>query len=338
MRVTNWGRLFYRTFFLLVAVLPFFMSHHLAEGIVVIRALQAVPGAVIGLSWTAVVAEVIPPKRRPSVNGGRWALVSLVTAVAVPIFGYMLERLVFPINYQIVFAISFLGGLLSIYFFSLMKLPTGLLSPIPTAKAITLPQRLQGYVNSFIETPIFLRFLFTTFVLRFGLTLPAALYSIYWIRHLNASDSLIGWQTMVGSLALIVGYFSWGRVASRKGHHLVLMACTIGAGFYPVLTGLIPAQVWLPLVALVRGFFTTGINISFFDTLLHVCPPEKRPSFVALNTVFANLAVFLAPVAGSFLADWLNIRIVFFIAGGIHLLAALLFKLFHVAVDETTDE
>ncbi len=32
----------------------------------------------------------------------------------------------------------------------------------------------------------------TTFVLRFGLNLPAALYSIYWIRRLDASDLWIG--------------------------------------------------------------------------------------------------------------------------------------------------
>jgi len=104
-----------------------------------------------------------------------------------------------------------------------------------------------------------------------------------------------------------------------------------------VLTGLVPAQVWLPLVALVQGFFFTGVNISFMDTLLHVCPAEKRPSFVALDFVFADLAAFLAPMAGSLLADWLDIREVFFIAGGIHLLAALLFRLFYVEVDEAVE-
>ena len=334
LRVTNWGRLAYRSCFLLVAAIPFFMSHHLAETIVVIQALQAVPGAIINLSWTAVVAEVIPPKRRPSVNGGRWSAVSLVSALAVVLFGYLLERLIFPTNYQIVFAISFLGGLFSIYFFSLIKLPAGPLPQAPAARAPTLAGRLRRYVNAFVETPVFLRFLFTTFVLRFGLALPAALYSIYWIRHLNATDVLIGWQTTVGSLALIVGYFSWGRVASRKGHQLVLMICTIGAGFYPAATGLVTAQAWLPVVALLRGFFTTGIDISFFDTLLHVCPAEKRPIFVAVNTISAHLAIFLGPIAGSLLADWLGIRAVFFIAGGIHLLAALLFQLFHVAAEE----
>jgi MFS family permease len=172
-----------------------------------------------------------------------------------------------------------------------------------------------------------------TAVLRLGLNLPTALYSIYWIRHLDASDLWIGWRATAASLALIVGYWLWGRVASQKGHHLVLMACTVGTGLYPALTAFVPDQVWLPLVALVYGFFVTGIDISIFDTLLHVCPPDKRASYVALNTFFANLVIFLAPMLGSLLDRWLDIRVVFFVAGGVHLLAALLFRLLHIAAD-----
>lgn len=330
MRVTNWSLFARQICFLLVALIPFLVSSHLAEATVIIWALQAVPTAFMGPAWTTVAAEVIPSNRLPSVNGNRWALVSLVTAVAVAISGHILERLVFPINYQIVFAISFLGGLLSIYFFSLIKLPPSL--PLP-AKEITTAQRLRAYVRSFAETPIFLRYLLAAFVLRFALGLPAALYSIYWVRHLDASDLWIGWQTMAGQIALIVSYFLWGKVSSRVGHHTVLVACIIGMGFYPVLTGLVSAQVLLPAVALVQGAFITGVNISLFDTLLQVCPAEKRPSFVALNTVFANLAIFSAPMIGSLLADWLDIRQVFFIAGGVHLLAALLFCLFRIEAE-----
>jgi len=91
--------------------------------------------------------------------------------------------------------------------------------------------------------------------------------------------------------------------------------------------------VWLPLVALVQGFFVTGIDLAFFDTLLAVCPAERRPSFIALNTLLFSLGMFLAPMLGSLLAGWMDIRIVFFIATGIHMVAALLFWRFRVAED-----
>jgi MFS family permease len=113
----------------------------------------------------------------------------------------------------------------------------------------------------------------------------------------------------------------------------VLIACTVGVGLYPALTALVTDQVWLPVVAIVYGFFVTGIDISIFDTLLHVCPPERRASYVALNTLLANFVIFLAPLLGSMLDRWLDIRVVFWVAGSVHLLAALLFRLLHVAAD-----
>ena len=347
-RFTTWGRVLHRLFFLLFPLAPFVLRDYLVETMVVLWALKAIPEAFINLSWTGVMAEVVPARRRPSVNGNRWALMSLASAVSVAAFGYLLERLAFPINYQAVFFISFLSAAASVYLFGSIKLPASGDIPareadIPSGRASFGPrsarghmlvQRLREYVAPLLETPVFLRYLATTFVLRFGLFLAEALYSVYWIRHLDASDAWIGWQATAGSLALIVGYFVWGRIATRKGHYLVLMVCTVGVGLYPLFTGLIAAPFWLPLVALVRGVFFTGINIAFFDTLLQVSPADRRPSFVAVYYLCAQVALFLAPVTGSLLAEWLGIRTVFFVASGIHMLAVVLFWLFPVVGDE----
>jgi MFS family permease len=344
-RLTNRGRILHRGAFLVIALLPFFAGRYLAEAVVAVWALNAIPATVINLTWMAVVAQIIPPHRRPGVNGTRWALLSLVTAVSVAVFGTMLEGVSFPLNYQLVFAISFMSGLGGVYFFSLLELPRtdahSSLESEPWAPPLQTPsswmqvvaERLRAYARSIAETPVFVRYLLATAVLRLALNLPVALYSIYWIRYLDASDQWIGWRATASSLALIAGYYLWGRVASRKGHHLVLIACTVGVGLYPALTALVTDQVWLPVVAIVYGFFVTGIDISIFDTLLHVCPPERRASYVALNTLLANLVIFLAPLLGSLLDRWLDIRVVFWFAGGIHVLAALLFRLLHVAAD-----
>jgi MFS family permease len=177
------------------------------------------------------------------------------------------------------------------------------------------------------------RYELTTTVLRFGLNIPTSLYSIYWIRHLDASDLWIGYRSTADKLALIAGYFFWGRVVNRKGHHLPLLICTVGLGLYPVLTSLVTEQTWLPLVAVAWGFFVAGIDLSIFDTLLAVCPAERRPTFFAVNTLLSSSTIFLAPLLGSLLADWVDIRPVFWIAGGIHVVAALLFWRLKIAVD-----
>ena len=131
-------------------------------------------------------------------------------------------------------------------------------------------------------------------------------------------------------LSLIVGYAVWGRIISRKGYRMPLLICAPLLGLYPILTGLAKDQLWLPFIAIAQGFFTTGVDIAFFDTLLAVSPTERRPSFIALNTMLASLTIFFAPLVGNFLADWVGIPVVFFIAGGFHILTALLFWRFKI--------
>ena len=331
-RLTNTIRIFHRGSILLVALLPFFVGEGLVEVIVVVWAVKSVATALLEASWMAVVAEVIPPARRPSVNGARWAILSLVTAGAVAVFGYVLDRMPFPLSYQIVFMTSFAGGVSGMFFYRRLQIPDNTPPDEQETSRMSVGKRLRAYLQT-LNVPEFVRYEITTTVLRMGLNLPTALYSIYWIRHLDASDLWIGYLSTADKLALIAGYFFWGRIVNRKGHHLPLLICTVGVGLYPVLTSLVTAQTWLPLVAITWGFFIAGIDLSVFDTLLAVCPAQRRPTFFSVNTLLSSLTIFLAPMLGSLLADWIDIRPVFWIAGGTQVVAALLFWRLKIAVD-----
>jgi hypothetical protein len=93
-RLTNQIRILHRGSFLLVALLPFFVDNGLVQVIVVVWAVKSVASALLEASWMAVVAEVIPPGRRASVNSARWTILGIVTAV-------MDIRLVFVIAWGI---------------------------------------------------------------------------------------------------------------------------------------------------------------------------------------------------------------------------------------------
>jgi MFS family permease len=328
-RFTNFVRIFHRGGILLIALLPFLANEHLITVIIVVWTLKALSNALLESSWMAVVADVIPAHRRARVNGTRWTILSVVTAISVAVFGYLLDSLPFPLNYQIVFLISFVGGSMGMFYWGKLKLPEGAGAP-ETATAPGLRQQIQTYWRN-LQVPAFVRYELATTVLRVGAQMPAALYSIYWIRELSATDTWIGWQTTTNQLATIVGYTLWGRVISRKGYFRPLLICSAGMGLYPVLTGVIPSPGWLPVVSIVQGFFMTGVNIAFFDTLLAVCPSDRRPSLIATNTMLVSLAIFAAPLLGSFIAEQLDIRTVFFISGGIHLASALIFWLLRIA-------
>ena len=334
-RVTNAVRVFHRGSILIVALLPFLIRQHLIEIIIAVWTVKAVTNALLESSWVGVVAEAIPPHRRAAVNGTRWMLLSVVMAIAGAGFGTLLETTPFPLNYQIVFLISFLGGAAGMVFWSRIRIPDNPQTEVRQGEAVSFRDRLHTYWQN-LQVPDFLRYVLTMNVLRIALNLPIALYSIYWIRELGASDFVIGWRNTAFQVALIVGYALWGKVVSRQGHFMPLLICSVGAGLAPVLTAFIPGPLWLPVIAVVEGIFLTGINLAMFDTLLEVCPADRRPSFVAVNTMVASLMIFLGPMIGSALADLLGVRGVFFIAAGVHVVAMVFFWRYRVAADAPT--
>jgi MFS family permease len=255
---------------------------------------------------------VVPPRERPAVNGARWAIVSLVTSVAAALF-----------------ILSFLAGLVSIYYFDRIEAPP--VDRPSIERRVSRPLRyLAALARDSARQPAFAYYLLTTFVYRLGLNLPLALFPLYWVEHVRASNSWIGYSTTAGYGALVVAYFLWGHTARRHGHRRVLLISSVGLSFYPLLTALVRTPEWLIPVAIVYGLFAGGIDISFFEGLLEASPPEQRAGFAAINASFANLAVLIGPVAGTAIAGWLGIRVGFLVAGGLCQLGALLFYLLSV--------
>lgn len=337
-RVTTIYRILFRSTYLVLPLLPFILSDQAIPTVVVVLwTLQAIPAAVVALSWTSVIGATIPARRRPAVNGGRWALVSSITALSVAIFGWMLdaEWLPFPLNYQIIFFISFVAQVISIFYFNKIVMPVEYSVAPPVRR--TLRQRVSALVAPIVQTPEFAKYLAGTFLVRLGISLPVALYSIFWVHQLGANDTVIGLRTTMGQGALVLGYILFGRLAAKKGHRNILLVSSVGLAFYPVVTALSVTPFWLLPAAVIWGFFSGGIDISFFEGLLETAPADKRPSFAALNQVVANIAVFFGPLLGAVLDGWLGIRVAFYVAAILHLIGAGLSWYMGVGLSRSTD-
>ena len=311
--------------YLLIALMPFVLRAHRPEALVALVALITFPTAIVSVAFTSLVAEVVPADKRAQVISIRNVLVSIVSTVTVLISGKLLDLLIFPFNYQLLFGAGFAASLVSLYYVSRIKVADTIAVEQQPQRKASLATRLRRTVKQVMKQRDFVRFSASAFVFQWGLYLPSALYAIYRIKSLGASDTWIGLLSTVQSAVTILAYLHWGRVASRKGNRRVLLISSLGAVLYPVLTGLSPRIEPLLLVSVIGGIFGAGFNLSFFNTLLEVCPQERRPSFVALNTTVINVAAFLAPLLGISLANLLDIRIALFIAGAVRLLGAGLF-------------
>lgn len=310
-----------RLCYLLVAAAAFLPATAAIWSVVVIWAFTAIPGAIANTAWVGVFAEAVPARERARLNGLRWGLLGFVTACSVALFGQMLDRLPFPLGYQLVFLASFAAGLLNVWFYSRLIVPD---QPVHlhAGPAMPLRARLLQALHPLRDDGAFLRFTVGSSLLRLGIFLAAGLYSIYWVRDLQAADSLIGLRTTAGNAALVVGYPLWGWAATRLGHERALALAAAGLGLYPVITGMVTSAPWLVPAAVLWGLFAGGIDVTLFEGLLHTAPAARRAQYVALNTALANLVAFVAPILGAALAGPLGIQPVLFLAGALHFLAA----------------
>ena len=314
----------HRLGYLLIALVPFVLRTHRPEALVAVVALLTIPAAMASVAFTSMIADVVPIDKRAHVISIRNVLISIVSTVTVLISGKLLDLIPFPLSYQLLFGAGFVTSLVSLYHVSRIQVADVSVAPYQASRSPQLVG-VRRLVKQIMNQRDFVRFSASAFVFHWGLYMPSALYAIYRVKNLGASDTWIGLLSMVDNAVPILTYFYWGRVASRKGNRLVLLVSSLGIVLFPVLTGLSPRVEPLLLVSVIGGIFGAGLNLGFFNTLLEVCPQERVPSFVAINTTLINVAAFLAPLLGTSLTNLLDIRVAFFIAGAIRLLGAGLF-------------
>ena len=313
-RVRVRSAMIYQVFYLVCALVPFVVpAAWLPVLLVILWTLKTVPEAVAIPAWTSVIARAVSPKRRARLNGTRWALLSVMSAASSALFGWMLDRIAFPLNYQLVFFISFGAAWLDPYFFSFIRVPP--LSDAIAERSRNILRHLVEYLRPVFSHQPFVGFLGATFLYRIALSMPVPLFTLYWVNQLRAPDTFIGFRGTVGHISLVFGYMVWGRSANRIGHRRVLIICALGLALYPLLTAISPNSWWLFPAAAVWGLTASGVDIGLFDIMLASCPSYRGPLFAAVWSLVANAAMFIGPLLGSALADVSTVAVALAVAG-----------------------
>lgn len=322
-RVSMVGRLMNVVF----VVAPFFVPReHLPLLIVVVWTLRTIPDTASVPLWTAIAGRAVSPARRAHVNGTRWALMSLTSALCQTIFGRWLGTGGALRIYQLVFGISVVASLLEWSFFSRLRI-AAVRAEEQLAPSSMLKDRLRGYLQPLVEHRPFVRFLAATFAYRVALNMPSALFTLLYVRELRASDALIGLRGAVGYVALVLGYLVWGRLASRLRHRKVLTLSAIGVAIYVMGSALVPSANWLPVVAVLWGLTVSGIDLGLFDMLLHACPQGREVRSASIAQFAINLAIFIGPLLGVALGNATSVRTALLIAGALQIVGTLGFAL-----------
>jgi len=255
----------------------------------------------------------------------RWSILSLTTALAVVMVSAVLDRIGFPINYQVAFLGLSVGGVVSYYYSRHIDLPD---SETPSqVRGRSLGQRLGDDIGLVWKERPFVSFALRRFVFITGTALAAPLLPLYYVRVLAASDAWIGIINTAQTAVVVIGYFLWSRQSRSHGSRFVLLTSTLALSLFPALIASTRRVEWVSLIAGLSGIFQAGIDLVFFDELMRTVPQALAPTFISIAQSMNYLSMVVAPVSATLLANRIGIGGALWMSAGIRLAGFVLFVL-----------
>ncbi len=316
--VLFWAGL-HRSLYLVLAFIPFVpLGKPLL--LVITVTLMSIPGAISGVAWTAMMGDMFPAEDRGEIFGLRNMFVGITGILGTMVAGRLLDRVPFPGNFTLLFVIAAGFGGCGIALMSKMREP--LQDPrCHVRKQTRLMTRIKSLFYDEELGSKFKVFCVSSFLLWFGFGFLAAMWTIYHVEVLKLSNTVIAGFSVLSGITTVVGSRYFGKMASRRGNIIVLFACMIVVGIFPVLYMLSPSISFLNSMQLVSGFFMGGLNLAVFNLVFAYSRPEKSPSATAVFNMLINLASFIAPFLGDACYKRFGIHATFYVGAGFRLLA-----------------
>ncbi|MCU0500510.1 MAG: hypothetical protein MUC51_01875, partial [Anaerolineae bacterium] len=145
------------------------------------------------------MADVVPEAQRARLFASRNIILAVVVTGGTFIASRWLAAATFPINYQLVYLIGFVGSMISTFYITRMRVPDSVVQPAATHSQ-SLKERVAGARDAFRQQPDFARMVGSTLAHGLGLWMIGPIYVLYYVRQLGASDGWIGANATIASL------------------------------------------------------------------------------------------------------------------------------------------
>lgn len=310
--------------FALTGIITFFIPEELlVDSILIIWAIATLPQTVVAITFSVVMNAVAGPDRRFELMTRRWSTLGITTTLVVFAVGQMLDRVFFPLNYQLMFIGLSLGGVISYYFSSHIKIAPQQIPEMQAGRSFKI--QISEMSKLVLKEEAFISFIAKRFVFFAGVAFAAPLIPLYLVRVVEASD---GWISIINTsqtAILVIGYFFWTRFGKKKGTRKLLLWTTLGVSFYPFFMALTTSTWQIAIFAGIAGIFQAGLNLVFFDVLMQTVPPEYSALFVGIAQSMQFMAMIISPLIATLVADAWGVGIGLIVSAVIQFIGFLLF-------------
>jgi MFS family permease len=305
------------TCYLLMGVLVF-LCLHLNTAILLtlftlLYILYSFGGGIAAIPFLNIIGETIPANRRGSLWGYRMFLGGSLSALAALAVNPILNHILFPYNYGILFSLTAFIMLVGFLFFSFVYEPTTKQKEEPQPLQVMLAEsRRQLRKDPNYRKIMLLRLAFAFW----GLALP--FYVVFALKDIAMPEANIGFLFSVQTVGLLLTNLLWGYLSDHFGNRLVIILNSFSAMLIPLLA---LASAWLGSWGLiliygaffVRGSLDGGFWIGYSNYLVDIAPKDRLPATLGFMNTFVGLTFFMTPLGG-LLADFFGFLPVFALA------------------------
>jgi MFS family permease len=343
-----WASVFHRLFYLLWVPLPILFAPRGQVAVLIgLIFAMSVPGAALAVGFNALFADAVPPDWRSHVAGTRNALFAITSVTTTLLCGQVLIRLPFPLNYQIVFGIGFLGAVLSSFHLWFVRpLPEHQLRPrVGRSMGDLARPGLVRMIGDGLRPGVALRFLtrsrgrrllrtdalrgpfgqvlLVLFAVHLAQYLPIPLFALYWVEGLQLSDQQISLGTALFYVSVLLSSTQLAHLVRELDHRRVTALGALVMSTYPGLLGLGRGVESFLIASLAGGLGWSLFNGALSNYILEKVPQDQRPSYLAWYNLALNAAILLGSLAGPFLAARLSLPLALILFALLRLVTAL---------------
>jgi MFS family permease len=264
-----------------------------------------------------VIGRTIPTELR-----GRFFAFSSAAGAAGGLLGGFLTSAILdwtpgPGGYGICFLIAAVFTALSYLALGAVREPLVVTTAAPTTLATYL-RRVPAFLR---RDPAFAWFLAVRALAIVGAT-ATAFYAVHGLRAYGATDRWVGVFTALLFSGQVVGTVTFGWLADRLGHRLVIVLGVTATAAANVLALLAPGLHVFSAVFALSGLQQAAATVSNLNVLMEFAPAAgERPTYVGLGNTLVAPVAFVAPLAAGAAADAWGFHAVFLAAIAFGLLA-----------------
>lgn len=271
-------------------------------------------------AWSSWIGSLVPENIRGRYFGKRNMIQSAFGFSSTLIAGWILGFMNNLVGFSTIFFLAFIFGLIS--YFYLTRMPDVSYKKSENKNNLNVLEILKD----FKKYSNFYPFAMHMSLVSFAVAIASPFFAVYMLNVMHIGYE---WYAIVIATEVLMRIFMqryWGKLSDRFGDRTIMSLCNILIIFYPFFFLFATNPYQLILISIFSGIAWSGFDLTTFNYLLDITPPEKRPSYIANYKLIVGISLFFGPLIGGFLSQYFS-NITFFWLSGLQILFLLSFIL-----------